>query len=440
MSKSKLTGDEASIVESKNICVVGLGYVGLPLAEAFCSEGHDVCGLDINQEKINKLKSGTDPTGDVGSKKIEECDIDFTTNPEQISNAEIVVVAVPTPVDDLKKPDLSLVENAGKMVGDYITQDTLVVLESTVYPGATNEVFIPAIEETSKLTGGESLKIGYSPERMVPGDAEHGLKDVVKIVSALTDETLSEVAGVYETIVDAGVHQAPTIETAEAAKCVENIQRDLNIALVNELAIACDHLDLDTNSVLEAAGTKWNFHDYKPGLVGGHCIPVDPFYLIYESEQQGFDPELIQKAREINEYVPKQVAEMTIKALNQSAKVLQESRILVLGLSYKPGVDDIRTSAISGVISELKEFGVEIVGYDPHANNDEMREEFEIKVQDEMSVRDFDGLLIGTPHGEFDNLPFDLLTGEMAENPVVVDVDGTFEEQINYDEVTYRRL
>jgi len=422
------------------ICVVGLGYVGLPLAYAFDREGHDIWGIDINPDKIATLEAGTDPTGDIGDDAIAASEIEFTTDPSLVAEADVVIVAVPTPVDDLEKPDLSLVESAGEMIGEHLTAETTVVLESTVYPGATREVFIPALEETSELTAGDEFGVGYSPERMVPGDDEHGLRNVVKVVSALTDETLSDLAALYETVVDAGIHQAPTIETAEAAKCVENTQRDLNIALVNELAVACEHLGLETEAVLEAAETKWNFHHYRPGLVGGHCIPVDPFYLIYESEQQGFDPELIQKAREVNEYVPTHVAELTIKALNESAKVLQHSRVLILGLAYKSDVEDIRTSAIGGVIDELQEYGIEVIGFDPHADDDAMREEFGIDVQEELAVEEVDGVIIGTPHSEFYGFHFGDIAHEMANDPVLIDVDGTFEDQASNHNFTYRRL
>lgn len=429
-----------SDVESVQICVVGLGYVGLPLAYELDAEGHQVWGYDVDPEKVDSLETGIDPTGDVGDANIADSDVEFTTDAAAIEHAEYVIVAVPTPVDDLEKPDLGLVESAGQTVGEHIEPGTTAILESTVYPGATREVFVPAIEETSGLEAGEEFGVGYSPERMVPGDDEHGLRNVIKIVSGLTEGTLAEVASLYESIVDAGVHRAPTIETAEAAKCVENTQRDLNIALVNELAVACDHLGLDTEAVLEAAGTKWNFHDYRPGLVGGHCIPVDPFYLIYETEQQGFSPELIQKAREVNEYVPEHVAKQTIKALNESEKVLSNSRVLVLGLTYKPDVDDIRTSAIDGVIETLKEYDIDVVGFDPHADDDQMREEFGIDVQEELDVTDFDGLIVGTPHSQFHGLNFGDLRYEMARDPVLVDVDGTFEEDALENEFTYRKL
>ncbi|ELY93028.1 UDP-glucose 6-dehydrogenase [Natrialba chahannaoensis JCM 10990] len=397
-------------------------------------------GFDVDPEKVATLEAGHDPTGDIGDATISESEITFTTDAGAMTEANTVIVAVPTPVDDLEKPDLGLVEQAAKTVGEHLRPEMTVILESTVYPGATREIFVPALERTSKLQAGEDFGVGYSPERVVPGDTDHGLRNVVKIVSGLTDETLDDLANLYGTIVNAGVHCAPTIETAEAAKCVENTQRDLNIALVNELAVACDHLGLDTQAVLEAAGTKWNFHDYRPGLVGGHCIPVDPFYLIYESEQNGFAPELIQKAREVNEYVPTHVANMTIKALNEAGNVLQDSRVLVLGLSYKPDVEDIRTSAISGVIDELQEFGIEVVGFDPHAANSAMREAFGITVQEELEVDKFDGIVVGTPHSEFHGLPFGDFAIEMSDDPVLVDVDGMFENEGQENDFVYRRL
>ena len=411
------------------ICVVGLGYVGLPLATALAEAGHDVRGYDVDEEKIATLEAGVDPTGDVGDDRLAASEIAFTASPAEIALAEYVIVAVPTPVDEMTKPDLGLVERAGETIGRYLDAGATVILESTVYPGATRQVFVPAIEECSGMIAGEEFGVGYSPERMVPGDDEHGLANVVKIVSALTAETLEEVAALYESVVDAGVHRAPTIETAEAAKVVENTQRDLNIALMNELAVACDHLGLETEAVLDAAGTKWNFHDYRPGLVGGHCIPVDPFYLIYETEQNGFSPELIQKAREVNEYVPKHVAEMTIRGLNRAGKVLRDSRVLVCGLAYKPDVADIRTSAIGGVIDKLRTYDVEVVGYDPLADDDAIRDVFDLPVQDEIDVTGIDALIVGTPHRAFDGLRFEELATHMTDRPVLVDVDGTFEDR-----------
>ncbi|RQH01253.1 nucleotide sugar dehydrogenase [Natrarchaeobius oligotrophus] len=438
--ESGLESESERPVDDASICVVGLGYVGLPLAYEFSRIGHDVDGYDVDPGKIDALENGVDPTGDVGDEAIERCSIEFSSDPSVISNAEYVIVAVPTPVDDLEKPNLELVDSAGRTVGEHIEAGATAVLESTVYPGATREVFVPAIEDASGLTAGEEIGVGYSPERMVPGDDEHGLENVVKIVSAMTDETLEDVAALYESVVDAGVHRAPTIETAEAAKCVENTQRDLNIALVNELAVACTHLGLDTREVLEAAGTKWNFHEYRPGLVGGHCIPVDPFYLIYESERNDFSPELIRKAREVNEYVPDHVADMTVRALNETGNVLRDSRVLVLGLTYKPNVADIRTSKIGNVIEALREYDVSVVGFDPHADPELVRAEFGIDVQTDLSASGIDAIVIGTVHDEFYGLSLGDLAYEMNDDPVLVDVDGAFEAEANENGFVYRRL
>ncbi|MXV61858.1 nucleotide sugar dehydrogenase [Natronorubrum sp. JWXQ-INN-674] len=426
---------------SVSVCVVGLGYVGLPLAVEFARSGHDVIGFDVDPTKIETLRSGTDPTGDVGDEAVQNFDIEFATDETAIERAEYVLIAVPTPVDDLKNPDLKYVESAGKTVGRNITAGTTVVLESTVYPGATREKLAPALEEASGLTVGEDIFVGYSPERMVPGDEEHGLRNVVKIVSGQNDEVLDDVASLYKDIIDAGVHPAPEIEVAEAAKCIENIQRDLNIALVNELAIACDKLDLNTQAVLDAAGTKWNFHNYRPGLVGGHCIPVDPFFMIYELERNGFTPQLIEGAREVNEYVPHHVADLVLRGLNDCGKVPRESSILVLGLAYKPEVGDVRTSPIGGTIRKLESYGADIVGFDPHAPVEVVRDEFDIDVQEELSVEDFDAIVLATPHQSLLEFDYTTASSVMADNPLMVDVDGTLDgESLDDCGFEYMRL
>ncbi|WP_248518348.1 nucleotide sugar dehydrogenase [Salinarchaeum laminariae] len=421
--------------------VVGLGYVGLPLTVAFDDAGLDVAGFDVDDRRIGTLESGTDPTGDLGDEAIAESGVQFTTDVSALRGTDYVIVAVPTPVDDLENPNLAYVESAGKAIGEQILPRTTVILESTVYPGATREILAPQIEEHSGLTCGDDFYVGYSPERMVPGDDEHGLRDVVKIVSGQNEEVLEDVASLYETIIDAGVHRAPEIEVAEAAKCIENIQRDLNIALVNELAIACNNLGLDTHDVLDAAGTKWNFHDYQPGLVGGHCIPVDPFFMIYEAERNGFTPKLIETGREVNEYMPEHVAELTLRGLNDCGKVLRDSTVLVLGMAYKPGVGDIRSSVVGSTIEKLQSYGVDVVGYDPYAEDDAMREEFGIDVQAKLSFQDVDGVLLATPHESFLEIDYTEAAHRMTDDPLVVDVMGELNGRLaEHEEVTYERV
>ncbi len=425
----------------RDLCIVGLGYVGLPLAISFDTVGHRVSGYDIDSELVSKLQSGEDPTDDLGSSSIRNSDIHFVDDPTVIEQADFVIVTVPTPVDDLKNPDLKYVEAAGREIGKHIQKETTVILESTVYPGATKNVFAPAIEETSELVAGTDFFLAYSPERVVPGDNNHGIQDVVKVVSAQNKEILDQVAALYETIVDAGVHQAPKIEVAEAAKCVENIQRDINIALVNELAVACNNLDIDTHDVLNAAKTKWNFHDYQPGLVGGHCIPVDPFFMIFESERNGFSPRLIETARDVNEFMPKHVADLTIRGLNSCGKVLQESRVLILGLSYKPNVSDVRTSAIGGTIKKLDSFDISISGFDPYCDNDILRNEFDIDVQEKLSFSGYDGVILATPHDRLIELDYLKIASQMKCEPLLVDVMGALQPDIvEESEMTYMRV
>ncbi|MFC7045294.1 nucleotide sugar dehydrogenase [Halobacteriaceae archaeon GCM10025711] len=423
------------------VCVVGLGYVGLPLAVAFDDENHDVIGYDIDPDKVERLRSGEDPTGDVGDGAVASSTVEFTSNPAAIGDADVVIITVPTPVDSLQTPNLEFVRSAGRTVGEHLSPGTTVVLESTVYPGATRDELAPAIEEASGYTAGEEFYMGYSPERTSPGETGRGVRDVKKIVSGQTPEVRDRLAALYDTIVEPGVYPAPDIETAEAAKVIENVQRDLNIALMNELAIVFDRMGLETTDVIEAAATKWNFHEYTPGLVGGHCIPVDPHYLAFKSEREGFSPKLILQAREINEYMPKHTAEMTLKALNQRGNVLQESTVLVLGLAYKPNVGDIRTSEVGEVIKELQEFNVDVVGHDPHVDVAASRDEFDIPIQEEASFDGFDAVMLATPHDEFDDLDLARMHDEMADDPLFVDVMGALDEAtVNDHGFAYRRL
>jgi len=440
MSESTAMPADA-VPRGETVCVLGLGYVGLPLGLAFDSEGFDVLGYDVDEEWVSVLDGGDDPTGDHGTAAIRDSDIEFTTDSLVIERADYVVITVPTPVDDLGNPDLSFVENAGRTVGEHLSEGTTVVLESTVYPGVTREVLVPAIEDRSGLRVGEGFSVGYSPERLSPGEEGRGLRDVTKIVSGGRKDTLRDLAALYETVVEAGVYRAPSIETAEAAKVIENVQRDLNIALVNELALMCDHLELDTDEVLAAAESKWNFHGYAPGLVGGHCIPVDPMYLAHGSERAGFTPDLILTGREVNEYMPKHTAEMLLRALNDSGKVLSESRVVVLGLAYKPNVGDIRTSEVQGVVAELERYDVTVVGHDPHADDDAVREQFDIPTCETPDYDGADGVLLATPHDEYRDLDLDAVATALDDDPVLVDLMGVYSREEAGDAgLRYRKL
>lgn len=423
------------------VCVVGMGYVGLPLAVEFDKEGFDVIGYDIDSDVVSQLESGLDPTNELSDEIIEQSSIAFTTDEASIEQAEYILVAVPTPVDDLKNPNLKHVESAAETIGKNLQPGAIVVLESTVYPGATREILAQTIEKESGLSAGTDFYAGYSPERMVPGDDQHGIRDVVKIVSAQNETARAELSELYGEIVDAGIHEAPEIEVAEAAKAIENIQRDVNIALMNELAIACHSIGLDTHDVIEAAGTKWNFHEYRPGLVGGHCIPVDPFFMIYESERNGYTPKLIEQAREINEYIPRHVAELTLRGLNDCGKVLQDSTVLVLGLSYKPGVADIRTSVVGETIKRLQEYGVEVIGADPYANRTVAENQFEIEMQSSPTFDGVDAVLLANTHQPYRQIDYVQESEKMATSPLIIDVDGVLDrEKIAPTEIEYRRL
>ncbi|MDQ2051481.1 nucleotide sugar dehydrogenase [Natronolimnohabitans sp. A-GB9] len=432
--------DDASAREA-TICVVGLGYVGLPLAVGFAQSNYRVVGYDVDESTVERLQSGVDTTGDLSDDVIQAGDVSYTTDATRIGDADYVVIAVPTPIDEDDRPDLSYVKSAATTVGAEMNPGTTVVLESTVYPGTTREVLVPALESASEMTAGEDFFVGYSPERATPGDEEHGLADVVKVVGAQNEKVLDDVATLYESVVDAGVHRAPSIEVAEASKVVENTQRDLNIAFVNELSMALERMDIDAKAVLEAAGTKWNFHDYRPGLVGGHCIPVDPYFLAYRSSQAGYEPELVCASREVNESVPNHVAELTMKALNECHKTLRESRVLVLGLSYKPGVGDIRSSKVADVVDRLEEYDIDVAGFDPFADDETVRDAFGIEVQETLSFEGFDAVVLATPHAEFERLDLEAVAAELDSHPALIDVNGSFDDDTAREAgFVYRRL
>jgi len=398
------------------VCIVGLGYVGLPLAEAF-ARSLRVIGFDIKGSQVEELNQSNNNQNLI-----------FTDDPKEIAKADFIIICVPTPVTKSKEPDLSYVKSAAKTVGQNMKKGSIVILESTVYPGVTEEVVKPILEE-SGLKCGQDFKVAYSPERINPGDREHTIDRVIKVVSGMDAETTETVAQLYSRVTP-NIFKAKDIKTAEAAKVIENIQRDLNIALMNELSLIFDKLGLSTDDVLDAAATKWNFYRYSPGLVGGHCIPVDPYYLVHKAKKAGYHPQVILAGRALNDSMAKHVAEMSIKALNEVGKVIKGSRVLILGLTYKENVPDTRETPVKELIKELKEYGVNTFGYDPLLDN--VEEEFGIKVLRSLKeATKFDGVILAVAHDAFkeagQGISLDKLETIMTASPILIDVRGFFD-------------
>jgi len=411
-------------LKDKIVCVVGLGYVGLPLAKEF-SKHFRVIGFDVNEEKIRKL-------GNVHN------DFEVTSDPSRIKIADFVIIAVPTPVTKSKQPDLSIVRSASKTVGQNLKKDAIVVFESTVYPGVTEEVVAPILEQESGFVLGKDFKIGYSPERVNPGDEEHTIDKITKIVSGMDEESTERLAELYGKITT--VYKAESIKTAEAAKVIENIQRDLNIALMNELSIIFDKMNLNTRAVIDAASTKWNFIRFLPGLVGGHCIPVDPYYLVYKANELGYHPQVILSGRAINDHMPKHVVELTIKALNEAGKIINGSKVLIMGLTFKENVKDTRETPVKSIIKELKDFKCELYGYDPLLKKEEILD-FDVIPLDNLNDFKFDCVIITVVHTAFKKIGIDELKKIMYDKPVLIDVRGYFDnEYTDLEEVIYRKL
>ncbi|MDW7646363.1 MAG: nucleotide sugar dehydrogenase [Desulfuromonadales bacterium] len=382
------------------IALVGLGYVGLPLAAAF-GKVAEVIGFDISAKKITELKRGYDATGELSSAELAATRIDYTLDPARLKEASFLIVTVPTPIDDYKKPDLRPVESAARTIGRHLAPGAIIVFESTVYPGVTEEICVPILEAESGLKCGVDFKVGYSPERINPGDKVHTVDKIIKVVSGQDAETLDTVAGVYEMVVSAGVHRASSIKVAEAAKVIENTQRDLNIALMNELAIIFGKLGIPTMDVLAAAGTKWNFLKFTPGLVGGHCIGVDPYYLTYKAEAIGYNPQVILAGRRINDGMGKYVAENTVKKLIKAGKAVKGARVLVLGLTFKENVPDIRNSKVIDIVRELQDYEVEVLVADPLADADEARHEYGLELVDVDNVGQVDAVVWAVAHDAY---------------------------------------
>ncbi len=384
----------------ETLALVGLGYVGMPIAVAFARKA-DVIGFDLNKEKVKLYQAGVDPTNEVGDEVIAATSVDFTSDETRLKEAKFHIVAVPTPVNPDHTPDLTPVESASRILGRNLTKGSIVVFESTVYPGVTEDVCIPVLEQESGLVCGADFKIGYSPERINPGDKVHRLETITKIVSGMDEETLEEVAGVYELVVEAGVYRAESIKVAEAAKVIENSQRDINIAFMNELSVIFNRMGIDTKAVLEAAGTKWNFLNFTPGLVGGHCIGVDPYYLTYKAEQLGYHSQVILSGRRINDDMGKYVAENLVKNLIKADIPVKQAGVVILGFTFKENCPDTRNTKVIDIVHELEEYGIHPLIVDPVADAAEAERLYGIKFAELSEVRDMDAVLIAVSHQEF---------------------------------------
>jgi len=427
--------------QARSIAVVGLGYVGLPIAVAFGKQG-PVVGFDINKAKIAELRRGVDRTGEVSSADLKASQVQYTWEPAELKAADFIIVAVPTPINEALQPDFTALQKSSELIGSNLAPGTIVVYESTVYPGATEEVCLPILEKMSGMKAGVDFKIGYSPERINPGDKEHTLEKIIKVVSAQDAESLEIVAKTYETVVKAGIHRASSIKVAEAAKVIENTQRDLNIALMNELALIFHRLGIDTKSVLEAAGTKWNFLRFSPGLVGGHCIGVDPYYLTAKAESVGYHPQVILSGRRINNGMGKFVAEQTMKLLSQLPRPVNELKVAVLGLTFKENVPDLRNSKVPDIINELLEYGVQVVVHDPIAESEEAVHEYGIKLVDLKQIKDVDGVIVAVAHRSFLEMGLSELLKPLRDQKsgVLIDVKSIFDPSQVPSSIKYWRL
>lgn len=408
------------------IAVLGLGYVGLPLTLALARAGFDVLGFDIHPPMIQALRAGRDPNGEIADEKVASSDARFSHDAADLEGRTAFIIAVPTPITDAHAPDLGPVLGACASIAPHLTDGALVVLESTVYPGVTEDVCGPALAAGSGLEVGIQIKLAYSPERVNPGDAEHSMENVIKVIAAQDDETLDRVEKIYAPVVKAGLHRAPTIATAEAAKVIENTQRDLNIALVNEFALIFARLGLDTLEVLEAAGTKWNFLPFKPGLVGGHCIGVDPYYLTYRAEQLGYHPEVILAGRRINDAMGAHVAQTLIKAMLKKGIGVRGARVLILGYTFKENCADTRNTRVADIVAELGEYAVQAVVHDPWVGTERLRNEHSVQAVETPEIGVYDAILVAVGHREFVSLGSDAIRTFGKDGAVLYDIKGIF--------------
>lgn len=420
----------------ESISLIGLGYVGMPIAVAFAKKVN-VIGFDLNKGKVELYKSGIDPTNEVGNDVIKTTSVEFTSNEEDLKRAKFHIVAVPTPVNDDHTPDLSPVEGASRILGRNLTKGSIVVFESTVYPGVTEEVCAPILEKESGLKCGVDFKIGYSPERINPGDKVHRLETITKIVSGMDEESLEEIAKTYELVVEAGVYKAESIKVAEAAKVIENSQRDINIAFMNELSIIFNKMGIDTQSVLKAAGTKWNFLKFYPGLVGGHCIGVDPYYLTYKAEMLGYHSQIILSGRRINDDMGKYAAENLVKNLIKAGKPVKGAKVAILGFTFKENCPDTRNSKIFDIVKELREYSIEPIVADPVADSEEAKKLYGIKFTDISEIKNMDGVILAVAHKEFSKFTIKDMNGFCGgEHKVLLDIKGILPRK-EYEEAGY---
>jgi len=416
---------------SEKIGVIGLGYVGLPLA-VLLAKKYKVLGFDINATRIKELKENRDRTNEVDSEALKHSHIEFTNEPEKISGCKLIIVTVPTPIDDHRNPDFRPVETATEMIGRYLEKDAVVVYESTVYPGVTEDLCVPILERVSGLSWKKDFHVGYSPERINPGDKEHTIDRITKVVSGDTPEIGSFVAEIYGHVITAGVHLAPNIKTAEAAKVIENTQRDLNIALMNELALIFNKLGIGTKDVLEAAGTKWNFLRFEPGLVGGHCIGVDPYYLTFKAESIGYHPQIILAGRRINDHMGKYVAENTVKMLIKAGKAVKGSKVLILGLTFKENISDIRNTRVIDIYDELKEYDVDVSVHDPYAYKEEVKQTYRIGLIDNVEDHQpYDAVILAVKHRPYvEGLGLQRLKEISSDGvPILIDVKALYAQE-----------
>jgi UDP-N-acetyl-D-galactosamine dehydrogenase len=424
------------IDKKEKLAVIGLGYVGLPVALAFAKK-ISVIGYDINAARIEMMKRGIDPSSEMSKNDFQGCDIEFTDDINKLKGASFFIVSVPTPVDEHKVPDLNPLLVASDTIGKVLKKGDYVVFGSTTYPGCTEEDCLPVIEKVSGLQVKKDFKVGYAPERISPGDKEHALANVVKVVSGCDEESLEEIAKVYGIVVKAGIHKAPSIKVAEAAKIIENTQRDVNIALINELSRIFHQIGINTYDVIEAASTKWNFLPFYPGLVGGHCISVDPYYLTYKAKELGYEPEVINSGRRINDDMGPYIARNTVQLLTQAGKDPGKSKVLVMGTTFKENITDIRNSKVGDMVRELKLFSVTVEVVDPHASEDDVQKEFDFQLSKKISG-DYDAIILAVNHNEYKVLTEEYFLSITKPKAILMDVKGTLRRKIT--KMTYWSL